>query len=59
MIYDLYTLLIEESSNMRGQLLWFQSDSRLLNIHDALSRLVPKVKVKATDPCLPNHYIVM
>ena len=59
MIYDLYTLFIEKSPNMRGQLSWFQSDSRLLNIHHALRCLVPKVNVKATDPCLCNHYTVM
>ena len=57
--YDLYTLFIEESRNMRGQLSCYYSDNRLLNIHDALSRLVLKVNVKATDPCLPDHYNVI
>ena len=56
MIYDLYTLFIEESSNITGQLCCYHSDSSLLNINDVLSRLVPKVNVKATDPCLPEHY---
>ena len=50
--FDLYTLLIEESPNMTGQLSWSQSDTSLFNIHDALSCLVPKVNVKATEPCL-------
>ena len=58
MIYDLYTLFIKESSNMRGQLSWFQSDSSLLNIHYVLSSLVPKVNVKGTDPYLHDHYTV-
>ena len=58
-LYDLYTLFIEESSNMTGQLLCFQSDTSLFNIHDAVSRLVTKVNVKATDPCLIYHYTIM
>ena len=44
---------------MRGQLSCYYSDKRLLNIHDALSRVVLKVNVKATDPCIPDHYNVM
>ena len=61
LVYDLYTLFIEESSNMRGQLSCYHSDNRLLNIHHALSRLVPKVNVKGTEPCLPDlpdHYTI-
>ena len=59
MSYDLYRLFIEESSNMRGQLSWFQCDTNLFIIHDALICLVPNVNVKATEPCLPDHYTVM
>ena len=57
--YDLYRLFIEESPNMRGQLSWFQSDNRLLDINDALSHTVPKVNVKVTDPCLCDHYTAL
>ena len=44
---------------MTGQLLWFQSDTSLFNIHDAESRLVAKVNVKATYPSLPDHYTII
>ena len=52
-------MLIDEAPNMRGQMLWYHSDSSLNNIYEGLSRLVLKVNVKATDPCLPDHYTVM
>ena len=57
--YDLYTLFIDESRNMTGQLSCYYSDNRLLNIHDPLSCLVLKVNVKVTDDCIPDHYNVM
>ena len=57
--YDLYTMFIEESSNMTGQLWSFQSDTSLFNIHDAGSCLVAKVNVKATLPSVPDHYTII
>ena len=48
--YDLYTLFIEESPNMRGQLSCYHCDTSLLNIHDAVSRLVPRSMSRPQTP---------